>query len=144
MTWGDSDGQHLESAGSVRLLVPANSDHLRLVRVVAADIAAAQDFDFEFISELQMAIDEACAQLIGVALAGSKLKCEFQQDGSELLLTVSAPTAMNTKISQTTFGWHVLSTLSDHVELIAGPVDETARTTWTGMRIRKGARSADR
>lgn len=105
----------------VEVRIPATAAQISSVRVVAADLAARQDFDIDAVSDLRMAVDEACATLVPLAEPGSVLSCRFLagSDVFEVVVTVPAA-ATSARIPQNTFGWRVLSTLTDHVEAL-GP-----------------------
>ena len=47
------------------------------IRAVASDLAARADFDLDAISDLRMAVDEACATLVDVAAPTATLLCAF-------------------------------------------------------------------
>jgi anti-sigma regulatory factor (Ser/Thr protein kinase) len=47
-------------AGELRLQVPATADHLRTVRLVAADAAERAGFDCDETDDLRIAVDELC------------------------------------------------------------------------------------
>jgi serine/threonine-protein kinase RsbW len=104
--------------GVVHLGVPAGSTHLRLVRLMVADVAGQRDFELEAISELRMAADEACAQLVGVAEPDSILECAVRPDGATIELRATVAPRSGASIDQETFGWRVLSCLVDEAELI--------------------------
>jgi len=68
-----------------------------------------------------MAVDEACATLVDVAAPDSALRCVF--DVRDELIGVHAEVEVVTAngstsaVSTDTFGWRVLQTLADEVEL---------------------------
>lgn len=101
------------------------------VRVVAADLAARADFDLDAVSDLRMAVDEACSTLATLAAPGSRMQCLVQVDADQITVTVqvSAPTLAG--VPQDTFGWRVLATLTDEVDVL----DED-RTDSGGLGIR--------
>lgn len=87
------------------------------VRVVAADLAARVDFDLDAVSDLRMAVDEACATLATLAQPGARLRCRMQVDTDRITVTVRVPDP-GASISQVSFGWRVLATLTDEVEVL--------------------------
>jgi serine/threonine-protein kinase RsbW len=109
------------------------------IRAVASDLAARADFDLDAISDLRMAVDEACATLVDVAAPGSSLRCTF--DVREELIRVHAEVDTAdavTPVSTDTFGWRVLQTLADEVEL------EANGSGTVGIRLHKRADAAPR
>ncbi|MGH3816080.1 MAG: ATP-binding protein [Pseudonocardiaceae bacterium] len=87
------------------------------VRVVAADLAARADFDLDAVADLRMAVDEACATLATMAQRGARLRCWLQIDSDRITVTARIP-ASGQSISQDTFGWRVLATLTDRVDVL--------------------------
>jgi serine/threonine-protein kinase RsbW len=86
------------------------------VRAVASDLAGRADFDLDAISDLRMAVDEACTTLVGLAADDGVLSCRFvlADDRIEVAVTTQAAKAEAT-ISTDSFGWRVLETLADEV-----------------------------
>ena len=93
------------------------------VRVVAADLAARLDFDLDAVSDLRMAVDEACATLAMLAPPGARLRCELRVDADRITVVARIPAAGASAISQDTFGWRVLATLTDEVGILDGDED---------------------
>jgi len=60
----DAVGRTEESNGPVELTVPARSEHLRVLRLVAASVAASLELDVDQLDDLRIAIDELCGGLI--------------------------------------------------------------------------------
>jgi serine/threonine-protein kinase RsbW len=118
--------------GIVHLRVPAQPVHLRLVRLMIADLAGQLDFDLESISELRIAADEACAELIGVAAgADADLECEFRVSGRGIELRAIVPSKPGASLDLHGFGWQVLATMVDEVE----PLDEAALRSANGALV---------
>ncbi|MEW6475134.1 MAG: hypothetical protein AB1679_23005 [Actinomycetota bacterium] len=57
----------LQTAGDVRLVVPAAPEYLRLVRLTAAGLASRLGFTFDEVEDLRIAVDELCFHLLGDA-----------------------------------------------------------------------------
>jgi serine/threonine-protein kinase RsbW len=113
----------------IELRIPASAAHIPTARTVAADLAGRQDFDLDGIHDFRMAVDEACAQLVAHASAGSALRCMFvvapEQIDVIAVVKLDAPVILATN----TFGWQVLSTVTELVEpvhLSDGEVPELA------------------
>jgi serine/threonine-protein kinase RsbW len=51
--------------GEIKVTVPARPDFLHVVRSVTASVAARPDLGYDDIEDLRIAVDEACAQLLG-------------------------------------------------------------------------------
>ncbi len=70
----DAVGRPEESNGPVELTVPARSEHLRVLRLVAASVAASLELDVDQLDDLRIAIDELCGGLIEHAVHGARLR----------------------------------------------------------------------
>ncbi|WP_312858151.1 ATP-binding protein [Pseudonocardia pini] len=130
----------VEAAGSVvEVRTSASAALIPTIRAVASDLAARADFDLDAISDLRMAVDEACATLVDVAAPGSSLHCEFTVLGEKIEVHARVDTTgPESTVSTDTFGWRVLQTLADEVELRV----DGGRTV--GIRLHKRADPAPR
>jgi serine/threonine-protein kinase RsbW len=91
------------------------------VRAVASDLAGRADFDLDAISDLRMAVDEACTTLIGFAPSDGTLSCRFAVEADRIEVMVSARSnGADVKINTDSFGWRVLETLADEVSTARG------------------------
>ncbi|GAA3382230.1 ATP-binding protein [Cryptosporangium minutisporangium] len=105
-----------DDAGSdIELTLPADPVHVPVARALAADLAVRLDYDLDEVSDLRMAVDEACAELVAKAAGPGRLRCVFQVDEDALRVTVSASTKDGATPGQNTFGWRVLTALVDEV-----------------------------
>lgn len=109
----------LAAHGEVSIEVDLRPIQVATVRVVAADLAARADFDLDSVSDLRLAVDEACSTLAVLARPGSRLHCTLRVDPDRITVTARIPEAESATIPQDTFGWRVLVTLTDEVEIIA-------------------------
>jgi serine/threonine-protein kinase RsbW len=89
------------------------------VRVVAADLAARADFDLDAVADLRMAVDEACSTLATLAPHGARLSCLLRVDPDQITVTVRVPAMAAAQLPRDTFGWRVLNTLTDSVEVLS-------------------------
>lgn len=62
-----------QKVGPVDLAVPATSEHLRILRLVAASLAASMGHDIDRLDDLRIAVDELCSLLIEHAPPGARL-----------------------------------------------------------------------
>ncbi len=67
-----------EVTGPVDLVVPARSEHLRVLRLVASSVAASLDLDVDRLDDLRIAIDELCSMLIEDAPEGARLRLSLE------------------------------------------------------------------
>jgi len=123
----------------VEVRTSATAALIPTIRAVASDLAARADFDLDAISDLRMAVDEACATLVDVAAPATMLQCTFtvHPEHIEVHAQVVAGTS-DAEVSTDTFGWRVLQTLADDVEAIRQTSGDHAAPT-VGIRLDKRA-----
>ncbi len=110
----------------VNIRMPADGAYLSVLRTATAGLAARLDFTLDEIEDLRIAVDEACAMLLGQAVPGSNLDCTFALGGDEMTVTVSVPSLNPRPPSGETFAWTVLSALAGNVAAEVGPGDRLA------------------
>jgi serine/threonine-protein kinase RsbW len=122
----------------VEVRVQAVAALVPTIRAVAADLVGRADYDLDSISDLRMAVDEACATLVSVAAADAQLGCRFVIGAHDIEVTVSIPAGHDTEPVDTTgFGWRVLRTLVDNASTY---VDVRAEPPQLAIRFVKKAR----
>jgi serine/threonine-protein kinase RsbW len=99
----------------VELQVPASSAYLTVLRTTAARLAARLGFTLDEIEDLRIAVDEAGAMLLPLAVPGSNMHCSFQLHTDILDVVVSVPAAQTDLPSRDSFAWTVLSALAGEV-----------------------------
>jgi hypothetical protein len=77
------------SARELRLLVPPSVQHLRAVRLVAADTAGRAGFDCEQTDDLRIAVDELCHSVM--RCADGSITLVFAADEGRVTIEGSAP-----------------------------------------------------
>ena len=116
---GTPFGNHSSADGVldevIELRLPAKAEHIPLVRMLTHGVVARADFGLDSIADAKMAVDEACAQLVQLADLGAELCCRFRPTHDGLVVSISTRTSQNHAPSERTFGWHVLTTLTDSV-----------------------------
>ena len=118
-----TDAETLDGVSTVEVRTSASAALIPTIRAVASDLAARADFDLDAISDLRMAVDEACATLIDVAEPTALLQCRFHVRPERIQVHAQVQAAKpDSAVSTDTFGWRVLQTLADDAELqhIAG------------------------
>jgi serine/threonine-protein kinase RsbW len=105
----------------IELRVPASAAHIPTVRTVAADLAGRQDFDLDGIHDFRLAVDEACSQLVTHASAESMLRCTFVVASEQIDVIADVRVDAPVILATNTFGWQILSTLTELVEPIYLP-----------------------
>jgi|SRR5882757_5547425 len=109
----------------VEVRIAATPAHLSVLRAVAADLAMRADFTLDAISDLKMAVDEACSELISRSVPDGDLVCRFSVEAEQIHFSAEAPTTSLTPPSRESFGWRVLTALTDVVNtwVVPGPGD---------------------
>lgn len=128
-------------AATVEIRTAARAALIPTVRAVASDLAARADFDLDAISDLRMAVDEACATLVGLATADSPLRCTFDVHGERIDVSARVHTSTGASLPTDSFGWRVLQTLADRVsvESGAGEAGEDGDRPTLTIRLHKSA-----
>ena len=111
------------SGADVEVRIAAAPAHLSVVRAVAADLAMRADFTLDATSDLKMAVDEACSELISRAVPDGDLVCRFTVEDEQIHFSAEAPTSSVVPPSRESFGWRVLTALTDAVNawVVPGP-----------------------
>ncbi len=109
-----------ESGGDdlIELTLPATPTHLSAARNLAAELATRQDFNLDEVDDLRLAIDEACATLVGRAVVSSRLTCVFRLAPGEVAFEGRVNSRSDESPAQGTFGWQVMTTLVDEVQVL--------------------------
>ncbi|OLR94298.1 ATP-binding protein [Actinokineospora bangkokensis] len=105
----------------IRVRLAADLANLPVVRSVAGTVAALLDHDIDAISDLKLAVDEVCSTLITRARPGAALECSFARDGDLVRVEAWVPTGEPVSVDTSSFGWKVLTTLTDEVDSWSGP-----------------------
>lgn len=104
-------------SSTVEVRTAASPALIPTVRAVASDLAARADFDLDAISDLRMAVDEACATLVGLATGESDLRCTFDVRGDRIDVAAEVRAPAGSDLPTDSFGWRVLQTLADSVDV---------------------------
>ncbi|WP_410649651.1 anti-sigma factor [Amycolatopsis sp. cmx-4-54] len=123
----------------VELRLPAEAEQIPLVRTLTHGVVARADFGLDAISDAKMAVDEACSQLVQPAELGAVLFCVFHEIPEGIAVSISTRTSRPYLPSETTFGWHVLTTLTHSVRARCEPIPgETGGTTTIDLVLAPG------
>ena len=119
MRLGGAAGRPFEDAPARRELEisgRAQSWLVPTVRMLAADLAGRADFDVEAITDLRLAVDEACVTLIHLSNPDAQLHCRFAVDADRIDISVQVdPRDPGSRVNTAGFGWRILSGLVDEV-----------------------------
>jgi serine/threonine-protein kinase RsbW len=100
----------------IRLSVPARADYVHVLRSVIASVAAKLDFSYDDIEDLRLAVDEACAYLLGLRDAPTLLTLSITPSGTsvDVLASVDGAEAAEPAAGlQSNMVWHLLGALTD-------------------------------
>ena len=111
----NKDNGHQRGGRSVEIRVPAQLDNLAVVRTVVAAIGTFEDLDFDAVSDLRLAVDEACTRLIRSAVPNSTLVLVVNPRENDVVVEVSTTCTSEDILTPGSFSWHVLSSLTDEV-----------------------------
>ena len=111
----NADNGQNPSARSVEIRVPAQLENLAVVRTVVAAIGTFEDLDFDAVSDLRLAVDEACTRLIRSAVPNSTLVLVVEARENEVVVEASTTCKTQDILTPGSFSWHVLSSLTDEV-----------------------------
>ena len=95
-----------------RLRVPADGSYLTVLRTATSGLATRIHFTLEDIEDLRIAVDEACAILLGQALPDADLECAFWVDEASMTIEVATTCESPRAPSEHGFAWRVLSALT--------------------------------
>lgn len=115
-------------SGAVEVRVPAEVTFVATLRLVAASLGARCELTVDDIEDLRLAVDEACALLLPLAVAGSGLEARFELAPGALAVTASVATDQpEAQFDRTGFAWTVLTALASEV-VVEAAAEHTAIT----------------
>lgn len=107
---------------SIELHTPASPVVIPVIRAVAADLVTRADFEADSINDLQIAVDDVCAMVVGIAAQGATLSCRFTVWPKWLEAVVEVDVEDGAKSLPTgSFGWRVLECLAEQVKACVVP-----------------------
>jgi serine/threonine-protein kinase RsbW len=115
--------QAVDAQDRVAIRMPADGAYLSVLRTATAGLAARLDFTLDEIEDLRIAVDEACAMLLGQAVPGASLECAFTLGRDMMTISVSVPCLAPRPPASDTFAWTVLTALAGSVDAHVGPGD---------------------
>jgi serine/threonine-protein kinase RsbW len=108
----------------VRVSVPASSEHVQVLRNVAAAVAARAGCTIDTLADLRLAVDEAATRLLHDAPGAEVLVLEADREPGRLRLVVAAVGAASAWPPpglDGSMGWQILSALVEEADAHAGP-----------------------
>jgi anti-sigma regulatory factor (Ser/Thr protein kinase) len=107
-------GQRLTER-AVELRVAPRLENLAVVRTLVGAVSSFEDLDFDTVSDLRLAIDELCTQLIRAATPDATLVVVVDPRDNEVVVQASAA-CTTFDLAPGSFSWHVLTSLADDVQ----------------------------
>lgn len=104
----------------ITVSVPPESGSVQVLRAVTASVAARMNMPFDGIEDLRLAVDEACAWLLGLAGGATSMTLRLRPMDGRLEAVVSidaAGRAWPPPDLEKNLSWKVLSALVDTVSL---------------------------
>lgn len=105
----------------IELRLGAELTNLPIIRSLTSTIAMRADFDLDAIADLKLAVDEACSTLIVRAAVDTNLRCRYTITDDEIRFVVSIEARTAATPSSESFGWRVLTTLTDRARTWVEP-----------------------
>ena len=131
---------HQRGDRSVEVRVTAQLENLAVVRTVVAAIGTFEDLDFDAVSDLRLAVDEACTRLIRSATLNATLVVVVHPRENEVVVEASTTCKTQDILTPGSFSWHVLSSLTDEVKTFQdGQAAEEGRLFGISMTTRRAS-----
>jgi anti-sigma regulatory factor (Ser/Thr protein kinase) len=108
----------LRSERTVELRVAPRLENLAVVRTLVGAVGTFEDLDVDKVSDLRLAIDESCTQLIRSATPEATLVVVVEPRDDEVVVHASTACSTTEVVSPGSFSWHVLTSLTDDVQIV--------------------------
>lgn len=115
------------SVAPVNIRVAAEKSQVPMIRAIAETLAVLADFSMDEVADIKLAVDEAAMTIVGGAAAGSELTVAFTTAERRFNAVVQSWLPESKALLQTGFGWHVLQTLAESVDVHEGSPDGGGR-----------------
>jgi serine/threonine-protein kinase RsbW len=115
LAWRSAGGRVADVENKVEFRVAARLENLAILRTLVAAVSTFEDLDSDTVSDLRLAVDEACTRLIRSALPDSILILAVCPKDDELVIDASTTCTTADIMEPGSFSWHVLSSLTDEV-----------------------------
>ena len=109
----------LTSTDTVRVRIPASPVYLRVVRLIAADLASRLGFTIDEIEDLKIAVDELAAYMTGSQGREGTLSISFTVDEGEIRISGEGHFLPGSRVRTelTDFSRTILETVADTAKL---------------------------
>ena len=131
---GDRCGGGRRSAAAVEFRVEARLENLAVLRTLVGAVGTCADLDVDAVADLRLAVDEACTRLIRSASPDATLVVVVDPREDAMIVEASTMCAADDVVTEGSFSWHVLNSLTDEVRTFrddgdASPVFGISLTT---------------
>ncbi len=121
----------------MKLVVPAKPEYIRLLRAVAASLAARLEFTYDRIEDLRLAVSEACSTLLSLPWESRMLVLRVFATDERVTAVVCTdaeadPDAWPPIEAERTLAWRVLSGLADTAVFEVGEEGPAVRLELAG------------
>ena len=116
-------------ADRVRVEFPADTMNMVIARTVAAAMAARADLTVDQIEDVRLAMDEATAHAIKVAVPGSRVLCDLWTQDRTVHAIVECKIGQSPAPDPDPFAWTVLTALVNTAHLDVK--DRTIQVQWS-------------
>lgn len=127
------------TAGGVEVRLPADLSQLFVLRSLAATLAIRQEFSLDGVEDVKLAVDEMCSAVAVRARQGAELICQFAAHDGRVDVAVTTLSDADDAISKDTFGWLVLTSLTDSVSSWTAPDPAGGHRLFAVLSVRGGA-----
>ncbi len=135
----NNNNGHQRGDRSVEVRVAAQLENLAVVRTVVAAVGTFEDLDFDAVSDLRLAVDEACTRLIRSAMPDSTLVLVIHPRDNEVVVEASTTCKSQDILTPGSFSWHVLSSLTDEVKTFNDGQSDEGRLFGISMTTRRAS-----
>ncbi|WP_280182316.1 anti-sigma factor [Nocardia cyriacigeorgica] len=104
--------------------VPAAMENLMMLRALTETVALVGDYAVDQAADIRLAVDEVVTALVLDAVGDSMIDCAFYPHRPGMDVRVSAVLTVADAPDENSFGWHVLTTLTDQVSVERDGYDE--------------------
>ncbi|WP_406272631.1 ATP-binding protein [Nocardia sp. NBC_00881] len=101
--------------GTISVQVPAESEQLAMLRALTETVTLMADFGIDEVTDIRLALDEVASALVLDAVEGSVIDCAFSFDDEAVQVRVASVAVSDSSPDESSFGWHIVATLTDSV-----------------------------
>lgn len=138
----NTNNGYQRSDRAVELRVAAKLENLAVLRTLVAAVGTFEDLDFDAVSDLRLAVDEACTRLIRSSVPDSALLLVVDPRDDSVVIDASTTCKSPDILAPGSFSWHVLSSLTDEVRTFSdGQTQADAQVFGISMTTRRASSS---